>query len=178
MTMRRVLLTLGAALVLAVFVNPVDAQLKFGAHGAVITGLDEVLVGGTDINAISGTFGLGGRVMLDPPLFPVALVGSGTYYFTDDAVGSFKTLTVAAQLRIPLPIVKPYATGGWQIRSAEGADSESGPVIGAGVQLDLGLSLFLEGTFEMSDEIPTTVTGLTTAVDTNRIVIKGGLMFG
>lgn len=176
--MRRVLLTISAALVLAVFTNPVDAQFKFGAHGAVITGLDEVIVGGTDLNAISGTFGLGGRVMLDPPLFPIALVGSYTKYFPDGD-GSFWTGTLAAQLRLPLPIIKPYVTGGYQIRPKDALDeSTNGLMVGLGLQVDLGLSLFLEGTFEMSDEIPTGVTGLATAVDTNRIVIKGGLMFG
>lgn len=177
--MRRVLLTLSAALVLAVFTNPVDAQLKFGAHGAMITGLDQVLVNGTDVNAIDGTVGIGGRVMLDPPLFPLAVVGSYTKYFPDGD-GSAWTGTLAAQLRIPLPIVKPYVTGGWQMRPevVDGV-SANGPMVGLGVQVDLGLSLFLEGTFELSSELdPADLPGLAAALDQNRIVIKGGLMFG
>ncbi len=175
--MRRVLLTLSAALVLAVFVNPVDAQLKFGAHGAVITGVDDLIVSGTNVNEINGTFGLGGRVMLDPPLFPIALVGSYTKYFPEGD-GSLWSGTVAAQLRLPLPIVKPYVTGGYQIRPKDEADeSQNGFMVGAGLQLDLGLSLFLEGSFEMSDEIPA-ITGVSEAFDPSRIVIKGGVMFG
>lgn len=173
--MRRLLLPFATALALVALAQPVDAQLKFGAHGAVITGLDEVTVGGITANSgINGTFGLGGRVMLDPPLLPVALVGSGTYYFMEEGMGSYYTGTLAGQLRLPLPIVKPYATLGYQLRKSEGADSQTGFMLGAGVQLDLGLSLFLEGTFEIGEDL----TVATTEIDTNSIVIKGGVLFG
>lgn len=173
--MRRILFSLGITAAIAVSANPADAQLKFGAQGAVITGLDEVMVAGTDINSINGTFGLGGRVMLDPPLSPVGVIGSATYYFVEEGAPSYWTGTLAAQLRIPLPLVRPYALGGWQVRNTEGADGESGPVVGLGVQLGLGVTFFLEGTFEIADDIE--ITGFD-VIDRDRIVIKGGAVIG
>ena len=171
--MRRVLLTLSALLLMVVLVNPVDAQIKFGAHGAVITGLDEVLVAGQNVAVPSGTFGLGGRAMLDPPLLPIALVASGTYYFADGDE-SLWTGTLAGQLRIPLPIIKPYVTAGYQLRP----NDASGFMVGAGLQLDLVVSLFLEGGFELGDDIDFSALGGPAAYSTSRLVIKGGLMFG
>jgi hypothetical protein len=172
--MRRLLLPFAASFALVALAQPVDAQLKFGAHGAVITGLDEVTDAGTAVTTINGTFGLGGRVMLDPPLLPVALVGSGTYYLTDDTEPSYYTATLAGQLRLPLPVVKPYATLGYQYRKSEGADAETGFMLGAGLQLDFAVSLFLEGTFEVGDDIAVAAEQL----NTNRIVFKGGVLFG
>jgi hypothetical protein len=170
--MRRCLLTLTAALALAVAAAPAEAQLKFGAHGAVLTGLDEVTVLGVPYNTFNNTFGLGGRVMLDPPLLPVALVGSGTYYFAEGDT-NYWTGTLAGQLRLPLPVVKPYATLGWQIRNRYD-ETENGLMAGIGMQLDLAVSLFLEGAIEVGSDL----TVGTTDIDTTQIVIKGGLMFG
>ena len=173
--MRRFSFVLSALAALAVFANAADAQIKFGAHGAVITGLDEVLVAGENVNIPSGTFGLGARAMLDPPLLPVAVVGSYTKYFPEGD-GSVWTATIAGQLRLPLPVFKPYVTAGYQLRPEDAAEnSQNGFMIGAGVQLDFMLSLFLEGGFEFGKDIE--VTGLPT-IDTNRLVIKGGAMFG
>jgi len=172
------LLTLGTVLAMVVLVNPVDAQIKFGAHGAMITGLDEVIFAGQNIAPPSGEVGVGARAMLDPPLLPVALVASGTYYFTDSDE-SVWTGTLAGQLRIPLPIIKPYVTAGYQVRPKDAADnSTNGFMVGAGLQLDLALSLFLEGGLELGDEIDLSALGGSAAYDTSRIVIKGGLMFG
>ena len=83
--MRRTLQIMGTAFAVAVMANPVDAQFKIGVQGAVITGVDDVIVGGTDLSSINGTFGLGGRLALDPPLFPLGLFGSATYYFTEES---------------------------------------------------------------------------------------------
>lgn len=171
--MRRYLLALGTVGMLAVVASPAEAQLRFGAHGALLTGLEEVQIAGQDINTINGTPGLGGRLMLDPPLLPFAVVGSGTYYLTDETEGSYWTGTVAGQLRLPLPIVKPYATAGWQVRKAEGADSQNGLMVGAGVQLDFMVSVFLEGTFEFNEGA--SISGQ--EIDTTPFVIKGGLLF-
>jgi hypothetical protein len=172
--MRHTLLTISAVLALAVLASPVDAQvpLKFGAQGAVITSVDDI----TTDQGLSGTFGLGGRVMLDPPLFPVGVIGSATYYFPDIDDLTYWTATAAAQLRLPLPVVKPYVLAGWQIRRSSIGDFSSntnGPVVGAGIQLDLGLSLFLEGTLELNDEVAEAPD-----LDNNPIVIKGGVLFG
>ena len=176
--MRRFSFVLSALAALAIVAIPADAQIKFGAHGAAITGLDEVMVAGESVGIPSGTYGVGARAMLDPPLLPVALVGSYTYYFPEE--GDAWTGTIAGQLRIPLPVFKPYVTAGYQLRPEDaGGNSQNGFMIGAGVQLDFMLSLFLEGGFEIGKEIdPADVPGLTQALDTNRLVIKGGLMFG
>jgi len=177
--MRRFLFALSTVFALAIMANPVDAQIKFGVHGAAITGLDEVVVAGQSVGVPSGTYGVGGRAMLDPPLLPVALVASGTKYFPEGD-GSLWTATLAAQLRIPLPIVKPYVTAGYQIRPEDGAgNSQNGLMVGAGIQLDFVVSLFLEGGFEIGKDIdPADLPVLTETLKTNRIVIKGGLMFG
>lgn len=172
--MRRTLLTLSAVLATAVVAVPADAQLKFGAQGAVITSVDDI----TADEGLGGTFGLGGRVMIDPPLFPLGAVGSATYYFTDIDDLTYWTATAAAQLRLPLPMVKPYVLAGWQIRRSSFMDvssNENGPMIGAGLQLDLGMSLFLEGTFEFNEDIEDVEVP---DFDNDPIVIKAGILFG
>lgn len=172
--MRRTLLTLSAVLAMAVLAAPVDAQLKFGAQGAVITSVDDI----TTDEGLSGTFGLGGRVMLDPPLFPLGVIGSATYYFPDIDDFTYWTATAAAQLRLPLPMVKPYVLAGWQIRRSSVGDvsnNENGPMAGVGIQLDLGLSLFLEGTFEFNED-PEDIA--IPDFDNDPIVIKAGVLFG
>jgi len=169
--MRRILTTVSAAFVLAVLAMPADAQLKVGAQAAMLTSVEEA-------SGLDGTFGLGGRVALDPPLFPLGAIVSATYYFPGDDAGdlTYWTATAAAQLRLPLPTVKPYVVAGWQLRRSAVGDlssNENGPMVGAGVQLDLGLSVFLEGTLEFNEEIAAAPD-----FDNNPLVIKGGVMFG
>ncbi len=166
--MRRILLTLSAVFALAVVANPVDAQFKLGVQAAAMTSTDAV--------DLDGTKGVGARIMLDPPLFPLAIVGSGVYYFLDCTDCSYYTASIAVQLRLPLPIVAPYVLAGYQTRRSEsgGADmTENGPLVGVGVQLNFGMSLFLEVTMELHEEIAALPT-----FDTDPIVIKGGIMFG
>jgi len=71
-------------------------------------------------------------------------------------------------------------TGGYQIRPEDAAgNSQNGLMVGAGLQLDLGVSIFLEGGLEIGKDIdPADIPGLAAALDTNRIVVKGGVMFG
>jgi hypothetical protein len=169
-TMRRLLLALTVAVASVALAQPAAAQLplKYGVQGALMTGLDQA-------SSLDGTFGLGARVALQPPVLPVGIVAQGVYYFPEGD-GSYITYSGAAQLRLPLPMVSPYAIGGWQWRRSSGGGSsntESGPMVGVGVQLNLGLSLFLEGTFEFNDEI----TGAPD-FDNNPIVIKGGVLLG
>ena len=175
--MRRFLLTLSVVFALAVLANPADAQFKIGAQGALISSIDAA--GALDL---SGTKGFGARIMIDPPLFPLALVGSGVYYSTDCTDCSYWTASVAVQLRLPLPIVAPYVLAGYQTRRSDdglntgtgsGPTTENGPMVGVGVQLNFGLSLFLEATLELNED-DLIVPGR----DTSPIVIKGGIMFG
>jgi opacity protein-like surface antigen len=155
--------------------QPASAQLplKYGVQAAYLTGLSEIA--GVP-NPADGTFGLGARVALQPPVLPVGLVAQGVYYFPEGD-GSYMTYSLAAQLRLPLPVVSPYAIGGWQFRrrsdgGVSETETESGAMLGAGVQINLGLSLFLEGTMEFN-EAPSS----TTDAD-NSVVIKGGVMLG
>ncbi|MDX1647161.1 MAG: hypothetical protein R3304_08445 [Longimicrobiales bacterium] len=166
--MRRFMFALSAVLAMAVLAAPVDAQLKFGAQAGLVTGLEEA-------SALDGTFGLGGRVLVDPPLLPVGGFVSATYFFPDNDV-SYWTATAAAQLRLPLPMVKPYALAGWQLRGTsfnDQSNTENGPVAGIGVQLDLAISAFLEATFEFNEDDPAFPD-----VDNDPFVIKGGILFG
>ena len=175
--MRRFMFALSAVLAMAFLAAPVDAQLKLGAQAGLITSIDEV---SDNPSLDSGTFGLGGRAALDPPLLPVGGFVSGTYYFPGDDL-TYWTATAAAQLRLPLPVAKPYALAGWQLRRTSldttvgsFSDAQNGPVLGLGVQLDLGVSAFLEGTFEFNSDDDIGDTDF----DNDPIVIKGGVMFG
>ena len=165
--MRRLLLTLSVAVACVAVAQPAEAQLKYGLQGALITALEEA----SDLN---GTFGIGPRVALQPPLLPIGVVGQGVYYFPEGD-GSYMTYSLAAQLRLPLPVFNPYAIGGWQWRRSSNGTSETvnGAMIGVGVQLNLAVSVFLEGSFEFNDE----VTGFPD-LDNNPIVIKGGILLG
>jgi len=175
--MRRLLLTLTVAVASVALVQPASAQLplKYGVQAAYLTGLSDIAAGVP--NPADGTFGLGARVALQPPVLPVGLVAQGVYYFPEGD-GSYMTYSLAAQLRLPLPVISPYAIGGWQWRrSSTGGtgsvtNTENGAMVGAGVQLNLGLSLFLEGTMEFNDAPSATIDA------DNAIVIKGGIMLG
>lgn len=169
--MRRLLLALTVAVASVALAQPATAQLpiKYGIQGAMSTSVDEA-------TGLDGTFGLGARVALQPPILPIGVVGQGVYYFPDGD-GNYMTYSLAAQLRLPLPLVSPYAIGGWQWRRSSGGGSsntENGAMVGVGVQLNLGVSLFLEGTMEFND-VP---TGLPDSFDASPIVIKGGVLLG
>ena len=174
--MRHMLLTISTVLALVALAAPAGAQFKIGAQGAVITGVDSlstVVPGAADLN---DTFGLGARVALQPPLSPIGVVGQGVYYFPDADDYSYSTYSLAAQLRMPTPLISPYALGGWQWRrtSSGGTSStENGAMLGVGVQLNFVVSLFLEANFEFHEEVAGT-----TDFDKNPIVIKGGIIFG
>ena len=179
--MRRLLLTLTVAVASVALVQPASAQLpiSYGVQGAFLTSLDEVDAAASDGSFdLNGTFGLGARVAFEPPAFPIGVVGQGVYYFPDCAGldCGYLTYSIAAQLRLPLPTISPYAIGGWQWRrgSVEGeSNTESGAMVGVGLQFNLGVSLFLEGSMEFNEEISTNPD-----FDNDPIVIKGGIMLG
>jgi opacity protein-like surface antigen len=164
--MRRVLLSFSIAVALVALAQPAEAQLKYGLQGAFLTGLD-------DLNTLDGTIGVGPRVALQPPLLPVGVVAQGAYYFPEGDL-SYLTYSLAAQLRLPLPMISPYVIAGWQWRRASlnsVSNTENGAMVGVGVQLNLAVSLFLEGSMEFNDA--------PSGVDAdNSIVIKGGFMLG
>ena len=176
MNMRRSFLTLATAFALVALAAPADAQFSFGAQGAVITGVDDlstILPGAPDLN---NTYGLGARVVVQPPALPIGFVGQGIYYFPDADDYSYSTYSLAARFRLSIPLISPYGLGGWQWRrtSTGGtSNTESGAMIGVGVELNLGVSLFLEGTYEFTEEL----SGNPDFVNAP-IVIKAGIMFG
>lgn len=167
--MRRMLLTLSTVFALVALAAPVDAQFNFGAQGALITSVDT-------LSNLSNTYGLGARVGFQAPLLPIGVLGQGVYYFPDAADYSYSTYSLAASFRISTPIISPYALGGWQWRRTTSAGTTSrknGAMFGVGVELNFGVSLFLEANFEFHEEVP----GMPD-LDNNPIVIKGGITFG
>jgi len=169
--MRRLLLTLTVAVASVALAQPASSQIpiKFGVQGAMMTAV-------SDVPALDGTFGLGARVALQPPVLPIGVVGQFNYYFPDCTDCGYQTYSLAAQLRLPLPMVSPYAIGGWQWRRTSAgsiSDTADGPMVGIGVQLNLGLAIFLEGSMEFND-VPDGVPDF----DNDPIVIKGGVLLG
>ena len=174
--MRHMLLTLSTVFALAALAAPADAQFKIGAQGALITSVDSLSTIVTGAANLNNTFGLGARVAFEPPLSPIGVVGQGVYYFTDVDDYSYSTYSLAAQFRLSLPLISPYALGGWQWRrtsSGGTSNTESGAMLGVGVQVNFLISVFLEGNWEFHDEVPGS-----TDFDNNPIVIKGGIIFG
>lgn len=164
--MRRFVFALGAMLALAATAAPVDAQLKFGGHVAMISGLDEA-------SNLDGSFGAGARVGAELPLLPVGAYVSATYYLPDGDDTSYWTGSLFAKAGLPLPIVSPYLLGGFQRRAASVGDlseSDSGLFVGLGVQIK---QLFLEGTLEFNEDDPAFPD-----LDNDPIVFKGGFIIG
>lgn len=174
MLIRRLLLTLTVAVAGATLARPAEAQLKYGVEGAVQTGWEDASTFGSGASDLNGTFGLGVRAALQPPLLPIGVVGQGIYYFPSD--GKYMTYSLAAQLRLPLPVFNPYVIGGWQWRhTSDGvSDTQNGPTVGIGVQLNLAISVFLEGTMEFSNSKPSGFSD----IDVTPLVIKGGVLLG
>ncbi|MEQ1857205.1 MAG: hypothetical protein ABL963_12070 [Longimicrobiales bacterium] len=173
--MRRLLLTASLALVGATLAQPVAAQISFGAQGAYMTGWEDLsqVSGATDLN---GTMGVGARAVFSPPIpaLSIGIVGQGVYYFPE---GDFTYMTygLGAKLGLALPMISPYAIGGWQWRRSESGgvtDTENGITAGVGVQLGM-VPVFVEATMEFNEEIPTQPD-----FDVNPLVIQAGIMIG
>ena len=174
--MRRILLALSTVFALVALAVPVDAQFKFGAQGAVMTSIDDLSTISPGAPDLKGTFGLGARAALQPPLAPLGLVAQGVYYFPDADDYDYVTYSLAARLRMSTPLLSPYALGGWQWRRTSSggmSNTESGAMIGVGVQLNFVVALFLEANFEFHDEVTSNPD-----FDNDPIVIKGGIIFG
>ena len=167
--MRRFAFALSAVLALAIMAVPAEAQLNFGGHVALITGLDDIA---TDVeNPLNSTFGVGGRVGFEPPLSPIGVYGSVTYYFPSEGDVNYWTGSIFGKLGLPLPVVSPYAVVGLQRRASSVGSLDSAEndfFAGVGVSLS---SLFIEGTMEFNDEAISNVNN-------SPIVLKGGFMIG
>lgn len=124
---------------------PASGQVSLGVHGVSAT------------DAFGGAQGAGGRLLFSLPLFPVDIMASAETFFPDcgDLDCSLRGLSIDASMDLlPLPVVRPYVTGGFTIRRydsglGEGTREAQGPNLGAGVQVGLsGLRIFGEGRYE------------------------------
>ncbi len=182
--MKRFMFALGAVVAFGAVVTPAEAQIKFGVEGAYIAGGYGDLVDAIGDDAdLSGDFGLGGRLALQPPMLPVGVYGEAVYFFPSCAADtdcSYWAMSLGGQLGLPLPMLRPYVLGGWQWKryGVDGSGStENNAFAGLGVQLNMLAGLFIEGSWEFDG----TVEGLTTTageISTTPFVLKAGFMFG
>ena len=117
---------------------------------------------------------MGARAALQAPALPIGLVGQAVYYFPEADDFDYLTFSLAAQFRLSMPVISPYGIGGlqWSRTSTAGTSTtESGAMIGVGVELGFGVSLFLEAVYEFKGEVAGDF-------DNEPIVIKGGFLFG
>ncbi|MDE0899461.1 MAG: hypothetical protein OSA81_10620 [Longimicrobiales bacterium] len=167
---RRLVFVLGVAGVLAVSAKPVDAQLKFAPHVAMVSSFADAIDNTLGLN---GKFGAGARLGLEVPMFPIGVYAMGTYFFTDDAEVSYYTASVMGKLGVPVPVISPYLLGGYQ-RSATSLGGlerlENVGFVGLGVQIS---RLFLEGSVEFIEDDPSLPD-----LDNDPIVFKAGFIIG
>lgn len=116
---------------------------------------------------LDGTTGLGGQVAVRSPAFPVTLRLAVDRFFPDcpdiegasnDDCGAWG-LTLDANLAFPMPVLRPYASGGLVRRSIDlgsslGDAAEAGIALGGGLELGLlGLNAFAEARYEILDSV-------------------------
>jgi hypothetical protein len=113
-----------------------------------------------------GSTGLGGQVAVRPPALPVSLRLAVDRFFPDcpeidgggDDCGAWG-FTVDANLAFPMPMLRPYASGGFVRRSIDPGDpleqtAKKGIALGGGLELALlGLSAFGEARYEIMDSV-------------------------
>lgn len=112
-------------------------------------------------DSFDGTFGVGGEIGYDLPILPMDLFGSGTKFFPGCDDCDMHGWSVGANLRLPLPLVRPYLTGGWAWRDADqgptvdplSSGKDNGAFAGIGVDLAFSiLRVFAEGRYELLDD--------------------------
>ncbi len=147
------------ALVALALAIPQDAEAQFflGAHAAF-----------TDYQ--DGGAGAGARVGLDLPVLPLDIVGVAEFFSPSCSEGndgcSLWGASLDANLRLPIPLVRPYLTGGLSYRDANlggdlGSVSKSGLNLGLGVDVNLGVRIFGDWRYEwLDDEIEGSVIRL------------------
>ena len=119
-------LALGAA-------RPAQGQFFLGGHAAWTSYQD-------------GGLGGGARLGLDLPVLPVDILGVAEFFSPSCEPGrdgcSFWGATLDANVRLPIPLVRPYLTGGLSFRSAD-LSSDEGKVDGTGFAVGGGLDVAL-----------------------------------
>jgi len=166
-----------ATLALVAVPSDAEAQLRFGAHVAYGAGTDNF----SDANAEDGTFGLGARLGLDVPAFPLTVLGTVDYFFVDcgDVDCGYQNFAVDANWAlVPLEILELYVTGGVLLRRAsikgdvlgqpfDESATKTGFSLGAGVSFNLIASAYLEARNEFFSEDN----------GGNQILVRVGLLF-
>lgn len=115
---------------------------------------------------LDGSTGLGGQVAVRPPFLPVSLRLAVERFFPDcpeidggsNDCGAWG-FTVDANLAFPMPMFRPYASGGLVRRSIDvgsplGGTAKEGFALGGGLELRLlGLNAFGEARYEIIDSV-------------------------
>jgi len=133
-----------SALLTPLAAQPAAAQVGVGGH--VVHAAD----------SFGGTTGVGARIRLGVPLFPLFAAVNGEYFFPScDDDCSLWGATFDVNYTFPIPLIQPWAGVGWSVRGFEvndEDDTERGINIGAGVQLNLApMKPYLDIRYEMAD---------------------------
>ena len=134
-----------STLTLVAGASPAAAQIGFGGH--VVQASD----------AFDGTTGVGARLKVGIPLFPVSAALNGEYFFPDcgDADCSLYGATLDLNYALPLPLLQPWVGVGWSVRKVEVDDASSterGFNVGVGAELRLtAFRPFVDIRYELAD---------------------------
>ena len=133
-------------------VEEVEAQFIWGVHVPYA------------VDVFDGAAGIGGRIGWDLPVLPIDIVGVGEYFFPDCGAEdcSFWGGSADVNVRLPIPIVRPYLVGALVYRKVTGLQTSTDTVdsfdatgVGAGIGLDFNLMAvraFLDGRYEWLGE--------------------------
>lgn len=139
--------------------SPARAQIGFG--GDIVRAAD----------AFGGTTGVGARVRLGVPLFPLSLAVNGDWFFPScpNTSCSLRGATLDVNYSFPLPLVHPWVGAGWSVRRIEddnGTSTQRGLNVGVGAELQLTtLRPFFDVRYEFAD------------APEKQYVVRIGLMF-
>jgi hypothetical protein len=125
--LRNAALATAALLALAA---PAAAQIGFG--GDMVRAAD----------AFGGTTGVGARVRLGVPLFPLSAAVNADWFFPDcpNTSCSLRGATLDVNYSFPIPLLHPWVGVGWSIRRIEvgsAKSTERGLNAGVGAELQL-----------------------------------------
>ena len=146
--MRRPMLALALLAAATLLPAPAQGQFFIGGHGSF-----------TDYQGGGGGGGI--RAGLDLPVLPLDIMGATDWFSMTCDEGqdgcSLWGATLDVNLRLPIPIVRPYLTGGLSYRSAKqggelGDLSGTGANIGVGVDVNIVVRLFLDWRYEFFSE--------------------------
>jgi hypothetical protein len=147
-----------------------EAQLvRFGAHLPIATSLG----GGDDLTNSSA--GIGGRIGLEAPLFPLSFWGTVDYMFPSGDGTSYQNFALDANFALPIPLLEPYVTGGYQARrfdDGEVGDTYHGWTLGGGIRFSFIVNAFLEARREFYGDDEQDLVG-----DDDQWLIRLGLIF-